>query len=158
MEQSHINGATLVLIGQGSEKTALQQQADTLNLRNVRFPGAVDYDNLPRCYASADVFVIPSLEDNWSLVVPEAMSCGLPVLTSKYNGCWPELVHPDRNGWVFNPLDTNDLFQCLQQCLKHRVRLPEMGQHSKDIVSGFTPQTAATSILRAIQIAIESRN
>ncbi|MBN2320690.1 MAG: glycosyltransferase family 4 protein [Acidobacteria bacterium] len=158
LERAYEEKATLVLVGHGSEKTLLQQQADSLGLRNVRFAGAVDYDNLSGCYASADVFVVPTLEDNWSLVVPEAMACGLPVLCSKFNGCWPELVHPDRNGWIFDPLDINDLFHCLKRCLERRSRLPEMGQNSKDIVSDFTPQIAADSILRAVQIAHESRN
>ena len=158
MERSHGGEATLVLIGQGPEKAHLENQADSLGLNNIHFAGAVDYDSLSRLYTSADAFVIPTLEDNWSLVVPEAMSCGLPVLTSKYNGCWPELVHPDRNGWIFNPLDTNDLYHCLEQCLRHRSRLPEMGRHSREIVAGFTPRIAADSILRAVRIAHESRN
>ncbi len=158
MEKAYGDKATLVLVGQGSEKAALERQADSLALRNVRFAGAVDYDSLSRCYASADVFVIPTLEDNWSLVVPEAMACGLPVLCSKYNGCWPELVHPDRNGWIFDPLDINDLFHSLERCLKQRPRLPEMGCNSKGIVANFTPQIAAGSILRAVQIAHESLN
>jgi glycosyltransferase involved in cell wall biosynthesis len=153
MEQAYGDEATLVLVGQGPEKAALERQADSLALRNVRFAGAVDYDSLSRCYASADVFVIPTLEDNWSLVVPEAMACGLPVLCSKYNGCWPELVHPDRNGWIFDPLNGNDLFYCMERCLKNKSRLLDMGRNSREIVTGFTPDIAVKSILKAVDIA-----
>lgn len=158
MERTCGKEATLVLTGQGSERAALERQADSLGLVNVRFAGAVDYDKLSRCYASADVFVIPTLEDNWSLVVPEAMACGLPVLSSKYNGCWPELVLPDRNGWVFDPLDPDDLFGCLDRCMRSRSRLSEMGQNSRKIVAGFTPRIAVESILNAVQIALQPRN
>ena len=81
-----------------------------LGLTNVYFIGKVDYDNLPNYYQSADVFVIPTLEDNWSLVVPEAMASGLPILSSVYNGCYPEYVTED-NGWVFDPLDSSDFVE-----------------------------------------------
>lgn len=145
--------ATLVLIGQGEEETALRRQARELGLRGVRFAGAVDYDLLAPCYASADAFIIPTLEDNWSLVVPEAMSCGLPVLCSKYNGCWPELVQAGRNGWVFDPHDRADLVSCLQEAAGAGERLGAMGEESREIVRDFTPARAAEAIYRACEIA-----
>ena len=117
LERQGNRQATLVIVGGGSEETALREQAARLGLRNVRLAGAVDYDNVASCYAAADALVIPTLDDNWSLVVPEAMACGLPVLCSKYNGCWPELVHQGRNGWVFDPLDPEDLAGCLSKCI-----------------------------------------
>lgn len=61
-------------------------------MRSVHFLGKIPYQEVYKYYGIADVFVLPTLEDNWSLVVPEAMSCGLPVATSIYNGCHPELV------------------------------------------------------------------
>jgi glycosyltransferase involved in cell wall biosynthesis len=157
LERTQRCEATLVLVGQGSEETSLRQQAGALGLSGVRFVGAVDYDRLALHYSSADVFVIPTLEDNWSLVVPEAMACGLPILCSKYNGCWPELVQVNRNGRVFDPLDVNDLFRSLEACIRMQPRLQEMGRNSKDIVAGYTPQIAADAILRAVRIALTYR-
>lgn len=158
LERAHGREGTLVLVGQGPEEAGLRQQASELGLHGVRFLGAVDYDHLARYYASADVFVIPTLEDNWSLVVPEAMACGLPILCSKYNGCWPELVQADRNGWVFDPLDARDVVRCLAWCMRNQARLAEMGQHSKEIVAGHTPQIAANSIFGAVKIALRHDN
>lgn len=45
---------------------------------SVYIEGAVPYESIYKYYAIADVYVLPTIEDNWSLVVPEAMSCGLP--------------------------------------------------------------------------------
>ena len=42
------------------------------------------------------------------------MTCDLPIITSKYNGCWPELI-TDKNGWVFDPLDEEDFINTLNQ-------------------------------------------
>lgn len=153
LEKNSPGGATLVLVGQGTEEEALRYQAGQLGLTGVRFVGAVDYDSLADYYASADAFIIPTLEDNWSLVVPEAMACGLPILCSRYNGCWPELVKPE-NGWVFDPLDPQDTLQNLQACLAAGESLQEMGQASRQIAATHTPKAAAQSLYNACQIAL----
>ncbi len=158
LERQGNRQATLVIVGGGSEETALREQAARLGLRNVRLAGAVDYDNVASCYAAADALVIPTLDDNWSLVVPEAMACGLPVLCSKYNGCWPELVHQGRNGWVFDPLDPEDLAGCLSKCIDAGDALRQMGAESEAIVADFTPLHAAEALYRACEMAMARRD
>jgi glycosyltransferase involved in cell wall biosynthesis len=144
---------TLLLVGDGPQRRELMEYCAKRGLTSVRFAGAVDYDSLGPYYKLADVFVIPTLEDNWSLVVPEAMACGLPILCSKYNGCWPELVKPD-NGWVFDPCDTNASVHALRTCKESYARLPEMGEHSAQIAGEHTPKRAARAILEACEIAL----
>ena len=78
--------ATLLIVGDGVQRSELEQYCKQNRLNNVHFTGSVDYDNLCPFYKAANVFIIPTLEDNWSLVVPEAMACGLTILCSKYNG------------------------------------------------------------------------
>jgi len=146
--------ATLLLVGDGSQRSELEQFCTKYNLDNVRFTGQVDYDRLSLFYRIADVLVMPTLEDNWSLVVPEAMACGLPILCSRYNGCWPELVHPGINGWVFDPLDSRDCADKLRLCMDSQDRLGKLGKCSREIVERFTPDNAAQSILTACEIAL----
>ncbi len=147
-------GVTLLLVGDGPQRGELEQYCANYGLHSVRFAGAVDYDALAPFYKAADVFVIPTLEDNWSLVVPEAMACGLPILCSKYNGCWPEYVTPS-NGWVFDPLNLQDTVECLQACLTTREKLRQMGKESCRIVSDHTAKQAAEAVLRACGIALD---
>ncbi len=147
--------ATLLLVGNGPLREELQERA--AGLTNVIFAGRVPYDELPPYYAAADAFLIATLEDNWSLVVPEAMACALPVLSSVYNGCWPELVRSE-NGWTFTPENTNDLAERLQQAkAKGRDGLADMGLRSRDIVHSYGPKNAARSIVEACEIAIAHR-
>ena len=157
-ERALPGAGTLVIIGSGPEEAALKQQAEALGLKAARFAGPVDYDRIAPRYAAADVFILPTLEDNWSLVVPEAMACGLPVLTSQYNGCWPELVHTDDNGWVFDALEPEDICRALTLCVKRKADLPRMGKRSKEIVSHYNPEHAAASILQACDIALANRS
>jgi glycosyltransferase involved in cell wall biosynthesis len=156
-EKQHPPGGTLVIVGSGPEEGNLKKQANRLGLRRVRFVGLVDYDRIVPYYAAADIFVIPTLEDNWSLVVPEAMSCGLPVLCSKYNGCWPELVQEGRNGWVFDPLDPNSCLGVLNLALQNHSKLREMGRESRMIIEKHSPAHAASAIYSTCLLAGKNR-
>jgi glycosyltransferase involved in cell wall biosynthesis len=149
---------TLVLIGDGAERDQLKEAALAAKLKNVIFAGHRDPEEMPRYYAAADVFAIPTLEDNWSLVVPEAMSCGLPIICSMYNGCWPELVIEGRNGWVIDPLQAGEMSRRLAWCLGNPAALPRMGAESLSIVRGYSPKQAAGGIARACAIAVERRS
>jgi glycosyltransferase involved in cell wall biosynthesis len=149
---------TLIIIGTGPEMDSLKSLVRGLKLKKVIFEGHVAYDEIARYYAVADVLVMPTLEDNWSLVVPEAMACGLPILCSKYNGCYPELIASGKNGWVFDPLSIKDTYQALRKCIDNRSRLKQMGQKSKEIISQHTPRHAAQAIFDACRIAIANKS
>lgn len=154
LQERHSPDAQLLIIGAGPMEDDLNRLVREQNISRVDFLGNVDYDKIAEYYAVSDVFVMPTLEDNWSLVVPEAMSCGLPVLCSRYNGCWPELVQSDVNGWVFDPLSVEDTYQALFKCIEAKDRLKSMGTRSRAIVSQFTPTQAAQALLDACRIAI----
>lgn len=139
---------SLLIVGDGTEKVKLFEISQHQTLRNIRFTGNVDYDLIYKYYAIANLFIIPTLQDNWSLVVPEAMSCGLPIICSKYNGCWPELVKPE-NGWVFDPLDEEDFSRTLKTAWENRDKWEQMGQESLRIVKDYTPEKVAANIFAA---------
>lgn len=149
---------SLLLVGEGPERDVLENIISEHNLPNVTFAGAVNYDDIAPYYAVCDAFIIPTLEDNWSLVVPEAMACGKPILCSKYNGCWPELVHQGVNGWVFDPDNSSELAELLKNCRDHIDRLPTMGKASQAIVENFSPKHAAEAIYKACLIAVNRKN
>ena len=80
------------------------------------------------------------LEDNWSLVVPEAMSCGLPILCTRYNGCWPELVRENENGWVFRSFESRRVCAIASRLLAPKrassANGPGILQHRPSVQSG----------------------
>lgn len=143
-----LKDATLLMVGDGSQHKEIEEFIRENNLNNVRLAGSVNYDNLGPYYKAADCFIIPTLEDNWSLVVPEAMAAGLPIACSIYNGCHPELVKQE-NGWTFDPLNVDNTVATLRTISNSREKLAEMGEASKKIVSNHTPQHAAQGIYDA---------
>ena len=99
-------------------------------------------------YRISYVFIIPTLEDNWSLVVPEAMACGLPIACSIYNGCYPELVKQNINGRTFDPLVEESIIETLAYF--HTKDLKRMGEQSVEIEKAYNPENTADNIINAI--------
>lgn len=135
----------LILVGDGPDLCEFKKKYETT--QSIHFIGNVDYDKIYQYYAISDVFIIPTLEDNWSLVVQEAMACGLPIATSIYNGCYPEFA-TQGNGMTFDPLKKGDIQRVLADF--HKVDLSVMGKKSKDIESKYTPAIVAQRIIDAI--------
>ena len=143
----------LVIVGDGPLEPSLMGYVTSKQLRNVVITGGVDYDTIYKYYNAADCFILPTKEDNWRLVIPEAMACGLPVATTIYNGCYPELVHKE-NGWVFDSLNPCSIEDTIMKIYSSKDRLRNKGEVSENIVAGETPERAANSIWDAINKVI----
>ncbi|GIW81147.1 MAG: WabG protei [Gemmatales bacterium] len=74
-------------------------------------------DDAKDAYFASDFLIHPTFYDPCSLVVLEALTCGLPVITSAYNGA-SELLEPPREGYVVtDPHDHEQLAWCIEQLL-----------------------------------------
>jgi len=82
------------------------------------------------------------------------MACGLPVACSKYNGCWPELIQPEHNGWIFDPRNAVEVAKLLADVERNKNRLPAMGEHSEQIIQQYSPRSAAHAIFQACRSAL----
>jgi glycosyltransferase involved in cell wall biosynthesis len=151
------NNIELICVGDGEERKSIEEYLNNNSIENVKLLGNIDYEILPSIYRASDVFIIPTLEDNWSLVVPEAMACGLPIACSKYNGCWPELVHDDINGKVFDPLDETSVINTLNYFYENKEKLEDMGKKSSEIEEKYNPKYAAKNIYKACEIALKGK-
>lgn len=136
----------LLIVGTGEYLSEYQSMFK--DYPSIKFTGGVDYSQIYKYYAISDVFVIPTLEDNWSLVVPEAMACGLPIACSIYNGCHPELVQEDEDGITFDPLESKSIINALAYF--HGKDLKRMGARSIEIESGYSPSKVADNVLSIV--------
>ena len=96
--------AKLVIVGDGPLRKSLEKQADKY-ADKIEFLGAKSHKELPVIYASADIFVMPSIttkkgqKEGLGLVLLEAMASGLPVIGTNSGGI-PELVKDGYNGFL----------------------------------------------------------
>lgn len=136
----------LVLVGGGVFLEKWKKEYSKYS--SIIFEGTVAYDEIFKYYAIADVYILPTIEDNWSLVVPEAMACGLPVATSIYNGCHVELIQDGENGFVFDTFNQESITNVLAKF--HHMDLKIMGDKSILIEKNFNTEACAKREYEAI--------
>ncbi len=140
--------ATLLFVGEGEEKTALQaRDAD------VRFLPFANQSEMPARYLLADLFVLPSRgnSETWGLAVNEAMHMGLPCLVSDVVGCQRDLVTDGDTGWVFRAGDPAHLKLKLNEALE-ALSHDATGFKTRVIarIAGYTYAQATEGLLRAV--------
>jgi 1,2-diacylglycerol 3-alpha-glucosyltransferase len=137
----------LVIVGRGSQETALKTLLSVLNLQGlVHFVGFKNAEELWPFYAFAQCLVLPSKKEPWGLVVNEAMASGLPVIVSDACGCVEDLVQENANGYMFKANDEHDLAAqlCKIASLTAEMR-NKMGRRSEEIISRYSPSDWAQS-------------
>src|SRR5205085_8811916 len=93
--------AVLTVVGDGSERQALERLKTELKLQQTTFTGRVEPEEIDRHYAANDVFLNASRIDNQPLSILEAFACGLPVVTTNAGGI-PDIVTNGETGFVVN--------------------------------------------------------
>ena len=126
----------------GGEATEeYRNMKEQLGLDNVHFLGFQKKDVLAKYYTAADLFVLPTREDIWGLVINEAMAYGLPVITTDRCVAGLELVEEGVNGSIVPVEDENALAESIQKVLASD--LEAMGRASLEKIRPYTLENMA---------------
>ena len=118
--------------------------------RDVFFEGFKQQNELPFYYGVADIMVVPSMRDEWGLVMNEAMAASLPVIASDRAGATHDLIEHGVNGYRFSAGEAGELAHWLAELLENEVLRHQMGERSLEIIQQFSPRKCAEGFLRAI--------
>lgn len=160
----------LVLVGSGELEETLKQLAKSLGLAvrgpsltgdaaypethpAVHFMGFRQVTENPSFYALAEGFVLPSVEEEWGLVVNEAMACGLPLVVSRVVGCAEDLVDHEGNGFLFDPGDVDALTDCLVRLAEDENGRQAMGKASGERIAQWDCSNFARNAVLAMEAA-----
>jgi glycosyltransferase involved in cell wall biosynthesis len=103
--------------------------------QRVIMPGRVPHDQLPAYYALADVYTMPSSSpEPFSLTVPEAMGCGVPVVATACGGN-PEIVEDGVTGLLVPPRDEAALARAFVRLCQDRPLADAMGARARALVA-----------------------
>jgi glycosyltransferase involved in cell wall biosynthesis len=126
-------GAAELLSGDSVEFTLVgPRMAETERLlatagANVRLLAKRPQAELPEAYAAADLFVFPSIEDGFGMVLTQAKAAGLPIITTD-NCAGSDLVTDGRDGWIVPIRDARALADRLRWCAAHRPAVADMAR------------------------------
>ena len=116
-------------------------------LENVHFVDFKSKPELAEYYAAADLFVLPTREDIWGLVISEAMSYGLPVITTDKCVAGLELVGAD-GGAIVPVENAKQLAEQINRLLQTKEAAP-CGKRNLEIIKAYTIEKMATSHIQA---------
>lgn len=118
----------LFLLSIGSGEPVIGDQITHLHL------GHIDNDRLlSLVYSAADLFVIPSLQDNFPNTVLESMACGTPVIGFDVGGI-PDMIRHQVTGLLAPHQDINALRNCIVKLLPDSIRLEKMAADCRHLV------------------------
>jgi len=123
----------LLIAGEGepSYETMLKTRADRLGLDCVNFLGLITGAAKLSLFRSADLFVLPTSQENFGLALIEAAACGTPLLTTKGVDIWREL---QLAGAAIAERSARSFADAIEQLLQDRMQLQEKGAAACDWV------------------------
>jgi glycosyltransferase involved in cell wall biosynthesis len=140
----------LVVYGAGPLESELRRSAERLP---IHLAGVGGKEELASAYASADVFVLPSLFEPWGLVVNEAMASGLPCVVSDAVGSSEDLIIAGDTGSVFPSRDVAALAEAVRRLAEDASLRRRMGVEAQRRMQDWSMSTYAASVERAVTIA-----
>lgn len=94
------NKYQLLIIGEGDQKGVYISLIDKFSLINVKIIDFMPYEQLQNYYKASDLFVLPSIDELWGLVVNEAMCFGLPCITTNFCVAGEAMIKNEGNGFL----------------------------------------------------------
>ena len=158
LQQGYRGAFVVDIVGDGPSRAALQQRTAELGLEEaVIFHGKQPYEKLAEYYAQADVFLFPTLNDYRALAPFEALTMGLPLLSSIRDGGSTESVIPGENGYTFDPDDPQALPDLMARMMDNPALLQKFSEKSIEISKRYTLDIALGNLERACTETLNAR-
>lgn len=135
--------ADLYIVG-GKPTEEYTELVDRLGIGgSVHFIDFCEKSVLARYYQASDLFVLPTREDIWGLVINEAMANGLPVISTDQCMAALDLVKSGVNGYIVPSEDAAALREKMQYLLRNEQALRQFGENSLQIIHAYTIEKMA---------------
>lgn len=149
--KSHPN-IHLYIGGSGPQEQELKRKVIEFEIENyVTFLGFLSEDEKYEYYASADIYILPSIYENEPITILEAMACGKPIIASRIYGI-PYLVRDNYNGFLFESGNVDDLSEKIITIFNDIDRLNSMGQRSQNVASNYDWSTIANQTFQVYEL------
>jgi glycosyltransferase involved in cell wall biosynthesis len=123
---------SLIIGGQGSEQESLKQMVSDLDLSDrVFFTGHLDRPIMSQLFSSSYIYVQYPESDGVSITAMEAMSSGLPIISSNV-GDVPTIVRDKENGFLVDTASSESLTVSMRKLLTDEALREKMGRQSRE--------------------------
>jgi glycosyltransferase involved in cell wall biosynthesis len=137
----------LLIVGDGPLRKWVENKVQQNN--KIHYAGRLTQEKLLEIYYAANVVVVPSHFEPWGLVVNEAMAVGRPVIAADCVGCIDDLIHHQKNGWIFQTGSVDQLRQAMEYFIEQSKHRLAMEVESAKIIADWTLENEAKNICHA---------
>ena len=138
-----LNNDILVYLIGGIETEEYKSIIKKYNMQNIRFLPNIPKHELEKYYLIADLFVLPTREDIWGLVINEAMAKGLPIITTDNCVAGLELIENGKNGFIVSVNDQDDLLEKTKYILDNKLIRENMKKESLNKIKNYSLEKMA---------------
>jgi phosphatidylinositol alpha-mannosyltransferase len=137
----------LIVVGPGTRlRVRYENEVRSDGLKDILFVGYVPQEDLPRYYASADVFCAPATgQESFGIVLLEAMACGKPVIATRIEG-YASLMTDQVEGILVPPRDSEALGKAISSVISNPALAQEMGRNGRKKAETYSWQHIAQRI------------
>ena len=136
----------VVHVGGNGDVRKFEKTVSELSLgKIVKYEGWVSGFEKERLLSLADIYILPSYNEGLPISILEAMSYGLPILSTPVGGI-PEVVEHGKNGFLFEPGNRDMIFGCLNKLVHDNDMRKYMGEKSLEKITPYLPQNVEHSL------------
>lgn len=141
---------SLLLIGKGPERRWLEEFFREQNLPSVRFLDPMPIEQIALYYAAADAYLLPSVNETYSLALAHAAISSLPVIATDRVGAVPDYFRGEETGYVVPAGDARALGEAIERLSSDISIARKMGECAHKVALRRTTQWAAEQLEAAV--------
>lgn len=143
-----IRGNVEIYVAGGYPESIVQDIMKANNITNLHFIGFKNKAELAKYFCASDIFVLPTRYDIWGLVINEAMSFGLPIISTDKCAAADELINIYNNGIIVPIEDEVALANALNKLVEDKALRLTYGKRSLDGIQGYTIENMVLDYLK----------
>jgi glycosyltransferase involved in cell wall biosynthesis len=137
-----IPGARLAIVGDGPAREALEER---FRGTPTVFTGLLEGNDLAAAYASADLFLFPSITETLGMAMIEGLASGLPVIAAR-SGAAHEVVSEGENGLLYEPGSDGELVAAVRHILEDDALRASLSRGARAAVAERTWEASTTTL------------
>jgi glycosyltransferase involved in cell wall biosynthesis len=145
--------AVLMISGSGEEAEKLSSIVRDESIADVRFLGELPHCKLPSLYSAADVFLLTSSWEGMPMVILEALSCGVPVVSTRV-GAVPSVIENGKCGFI---CDSRDATTLAKATLLAANRRKDMQARCLSVAHSFSAEAMSAKIFQIFDGLVRTR-
>jgi glycosyltransferase involved in cell wall biosynthesis len=154
-----VQNLKLIIVGDGALKSKLEKKVSEFKIQDkVIFGGRINHKELPKYYSAADIFLLLSTYESFSIVILEAKACELPIIATNV-GAIPIHIRDGINGFLVNYGDLESVKEKIIYLAKNPNIRERMGKlNRQEVIEKYSWEETAEKVMSLYEKVMKNRD